>query len=203
MNVRPASQDDVDACARVLAHAFQDDPGTIVFEPDPERRAAILPGFFRSFVAACLSEGAAPIVAGDPVSGVASWFGPERHGPSPAAMAANGFGGVLERAGPEATERVLAMMGELEAQHDRLIEGPHLRLEFYGVDPENQGTGIGSALIGHGHARADAAGLPCYLETFTQPNVRYYEKRGYSVVGQIAVGDGLPVYGMVRVASTA
>ncbi len=195
---RPAGPDDVDACATVLARAFQDDPGAIVFDPDPKRRAEMLPAFFRAFVTASLSESGELVVAGDPVEGIASWFGPDRHGPSSEAMDANGFRDVLERWGPEVSKRILAMTGEIERQHDRLIAGPHLRLEFFGVDPGSQGSGVGSALIDHGHRIADAAGLECYLETFTQANVRYYERRGYRIVGEYLVGDGVPVYGMVR-----
>jgi len=197
-NVRPATRSDVAACASVLAAAFQDDPGTMVYEPDPDRRAEILPAFFRTFVAASLAEDGDIVVSGDPVDGVASWFGPDRHGPSPDAMGANGFGEVLPLAGPEASQRLLAMIGEIEAQHEQLTDGAHLRLEFYGVVPERQGSGIGSALIDHGHRRADELGLPCYLETFAEPNVRFYERRGYRVVREFTVGDGVRGYGMLR-----
>ena len=197
-DVRPALWSDVEACASVLAAAFQDDPGTTVYEPDPERRREILPAFFRTFVAASLAEDGDIVVSGDPVNGVASWFGPERHGPTPDAMGENGFGEVLGLAGPEASQRLLAMIGEIEEQHAQLTDGAHLRLEFYGVVPEQQGSGIGSALIDHGHRRAEELGLPCYLETFTEPNVRFYERRGYQVVGEFTIGDGVRGYGMIR-----
>ena len=117
VKVRPATPDDVEACARVLALSFHDDPGTMVFEPDDARRARILPAFFRTFVAASLAEDGDLVVAGDPVAGIASWFGPDRHGPSPEAMGANGFGEALEQMGPEASRRLLAMVGEIEVQH--------------------------------------------------------------------------------------
>src|SRR5688572_19312418 len=101
VEVRKASQDDSDACARVLAAAFQDDPGTVNFEPNADRRRVVLPRFFRTFVAAALAEQGDLVVAGDPVEGIASWFGPDQHGPSPDAMNANGFGDVLSLAGPQ------------------------------------------------------------------------------------------------------
>ena len=182
----------------MLARAFHYDPGTVLFLPDSARRAAILPRFFRAFVAASLAEHGDLVVADDPVVGIASWFGPDRHGPSPDAMGGNGFGDVLEAAGPEASQRLLRMVGELDAQHDRLASGQHLRLEFFGVDPPSQGSGIGSALMEHGHRRADELGIPCYLETFTHENVRFYQGRGYELVGEYEVGDGVPVYGLLR-----
>jgi GNAT superfamily N-acetyltransferase len=196
--VRAATTEDVEACARVLAAAFQADPGTMVFLVDDRDRAAILPEFFRTFVAAALSEDADIVVAGAPITGVASWFGPERHGPSPEAMGAHGFGAILERSGPDATARLLAMLGEIEANHDRLATGEHLRLEFFGVDPSLQGGGIGTALIEHGHRRADELGVSCYLETFSKDNVGYYERRGYRTVGEFTIGDGVRGYGMER-----
>lgn len=198
VEVRKASQGDIDACARVLAAAFQDDPGTINFEPNDDRRRVVLPQFFRTFVAAALAEQGDLVAAGDPIEGIASWFGPDQHGPSPDAMNANGFGDVLSLAGPETADRLLAMVGEIELQHAQLIDGPHLRLEFFGVLPERQGTGLGSALIDHGHRRADELGLPVYLETFTDPNVAFYRRRGYEVVGEFTIADGSRGRGMIR-----
>ena len=198
VDVRTATRDDIEACARVLAMAFQDDPGTINFEPDDEPRRRVLPAFFRSFVAASLDEDGDILVAGQPIEGVASWFGPDHHGPSPDAMGANGFGDVLAVAGPESAERLLAMVGEIERQHTLLADGPHFRLEFYGVLPERQGTGLGSALIEHAHARADELGLPTYLETMSERNVGFYQRRGYAVVGEFVVGGSTRAWGMVR-----
>ena len=197
-SVRPATMDDVDACATILARAFHDDPGAVIFDPDPARRASMLPGFFRTFLEASLDEGGDIVVAGDPVGGLACWFGPDRHGPSEAGMAAHGLADVLEQWGPDASARIVAMTAEIERQHERLIDGPHLRLDFFGVDPVRQGSGLGSALLGHGHEIADAAGLPSYLETFTRPNVTYYERRGYGVIGKYFVDNGVPVYALVR-----
>lgn len=196
--IRKATHDDIDHCARVLALAFQDDPGTINFEPDDERRRRVLPAFFRTFVAAALSEDGDLVVAGDPIEGIASWFGPERHGPSPDAMGAHGFGEVLGLAGPESADRLLAMVGDIERQHALLTDGPHSRLEFFGVVPDRQGTGLGTALIDDGHGRADEAGLPTYLETFLDRNVGFYGRRGYEVVGEFMIGDGMRGWGMIR-----
>jgi GNAT superfamily N-acetyltransferase len=196
--VRQATTHDLEACAHVLARAFQDDPGAVIFDPDPERRAAMLPAFFRAFVAASLADSGDLVVAGDPAVGIACWFGTAAYGPSGDAMMANGFGDVLDGWGPDASERILAMTGKIEAEHDRLISGPHLRLEFFGVDPDSQGSGIGSALIEHGHRIADERALPCYLETFTETNVRYYERRGYRIIDEYVVGNAVPVYALVR-----
>ncbi len=80
----------------MLAGAFR--PRDIALRAKPGTPGGDPPGFFRTFVTAALSEGADLVVAGDPILGVASWFGPERHGPSPEAMGVHGFGEVLEQA---------------------------------------------------------------------------------------------------------
>jgi GNAT superfamily N-acetyltransferase len=196
--IRRAGPSDIDACESVLAMAFQDDPGMIHIEPDIARRADLLPAFFRTFLSASLAENGDLVVAGDPIDGIASWFGPEQHGPSPDAMGANGIGDVLALAGSAAADRLLAMVDVIERQHTALARGPHLRLEFYGVVPARQGSGIGTALIEHGHRRADDLGVLSYLETFTEGNVGFYRRRGYEVAGEFTVGEGTHGWGMIR-----
>jgi GNAT superfamily N-acetyltransferase len=196
--VRRATEADVDACAAVLTRAFHDDPGTVLVEPDDGRRPVVFRPFFGTFIAASIADGADIVVPADEINGVASWFGPDAHGPADASMVAHGLLDVLAGFGDDAAARLGPMTAELEAQHERLMTEPHLRLEFYGVDPDAQGRGIGVALAEHGHRRADELGLPCYLETFTEKNVRFYERRGYRVIETFTVGDGVPVYAMRR-----
>ncbi len=197
--VRAATTDDLDRSGLVLARAFQDDPGAIVFEPDASRRAAFLPQFFRSFVAASLSDGGEVLVPVPGVDGIAIRFGPAMHGPTIGALLANGFGDALQGLGEEGTQRLTAMVESLDAAHRRLTsERSHLRLVFFGVDPEAQGRGIGWSFLNASHGGADELGLPTYLETFTTANVRFYEKRGYTLVDTFAVDDAVPVYAMER-----
>ena len=197
--IRKAQPDDADAITAVLVAAFLDDPGAVIFEPDRVRRAAILPAFFGPWVRAAIADGGDLVVpAASEPTGVASWFGPERHGPSDAALAAAGWDDAMSSFGDAAAARTIAMTGELERQHTLLAPWPHLRLDFFGVLPAAQGTGVGSRLMEHGHRAADAAGLPCYLETFTEQNVAYYGRRGWDVIATYRVGDGVPVYALVR-----
>ncbi len=72
--------------------------------------------------------------------------------------------------------------------HRQLVDGPHWYLWALGVAPERQGQGIGGALLAPILARADAEGLPCYLETQTEANVAFYARRGFEVLA----ADELP-----------
>jgi GNAT superfamily N-acetyltransferase len=68
-----------------------------------------------------------------------------------------------------------------------------------GVEPSLQGTGVGSALIQPVLARADATGLPCYLNTASGRNLEFYQKHGFVVVSTARVpGNGPNIWAMVR-----
>ena len=76
--------------------------------------------------------------------------------------------------------------------HKRHMDGPHWELLIVGVDPNLQGQGRGSALVRDGLARADAAGLPCYLNTNTPANLPFYERLGFTVLEEATLGKGGP-----------
>jgi GNAT superfamily N-acetyltransferase len=52
-------------------------------------------------------------------------------------------------------------------------------LSIVGVSPLAQGQGLGQRLLAPTLAEADAAGAPCYLETFSSRNVAFYERLGF------------------------
>jgi ribosomal protein S18 acetylase RimI-like enzyme len=200
IEIREIRPDDLDAAAEVLARAFQDDPGALIVEPDPGLRHEADRTLFAPVVRWAIPFGRV-LVAVAPqgsIVGVAT-FVPAGHAiASDEEMVA---AGLLEAvaAVPNAAARMEPMVGYLEELHASAIEGPHARLEFFGVDPEAQGSGIGGRLIAAGHATIDANGERCYLETFTTKNVAFYEKRGYRVVIEGTVpGTQTPVWGLVR-----
>src|SRR5260221_95631 len=68
-----------------------------------------------------------------------------------------------------------------------------------GVDPPYQGQSIGGMLIQPVLARADAEGLPCYLETENPRNVPFYQKHGFKVMSEDEVTNcRLHVWSMLR-----
>jgi GNAT superfamily N-acetyltransferase len=68
-----------------------------------------------------------------------------------------------------------------------------------GVLPVAQGTGVGRQLMRHTFEQSDRAGLPCYLETFSENSVQVHESQLYSVRKAIEIPETpLTVYAMVR-----
>lgn len=83
--------------------------------------------------------------------------------------------------GPACARRLLRLETFLRTHH---LRSPHYFLAILGVEPAMQGRGFGSLLLRALSQRADAAGLPCYLETDQEKNVRIYERHGYRVLSE-------------------
>lgn len=63
---------------------------------------------------------------------------------------------------------------------------------FIGVDPDQQGRGIGSALMRTVVEQCDRRGLPAYLEGTAGDNVRLSERFGFRTVQRLALSGGGP-----------
>ncbi|MCU1279346.1 MAG: hypothetical protein JWM53_2892, partial [bacterium] len=75
---------------------------------------------------------------------------------------------------------------------------PHYYLFAIGTTPEQQGRGVGSALLAPMLARCDAEKLPAYLESSTPTNLPFYRRHGFVATGELRFGDGVVVTPMRR-----
>ncbi len=183
--------------AGVLARALQEDPGTVYLFKDPDQRAAMLPIMFRVMIRYGLKHGLVRATPDTP-QGVAIWLPPGQTTPDEAGMGEAGIGEVAGQWGDEAMGRLGTLVAYLEALHAQLVREPHWRLFFLGVEPERQGKGIGGALL-HARPSQPSDSSPTYLETFTLPNVRFYERHGYRVIGENDMaGSDIHVWSMLR-----
>jgi GNAT superfamily N-acetyltransferase len=74
---------------------------------------------------------------------------------------------------------------------------PHLYLALLGCDPPAQGQGRGGAALAPGLELADRDGLPAYLETSTERNLRFYARFGFRVVDQVRMPRNGPALWMM------
>jgi GNAT superfamily N-acetyltransferase len=95
--------------------------------------------------------------------------------------------------------RFMGAMNHTEELHKRDMSQDHWYLMILGVDPPRQGQGLGSALIAPVLTRADADGLPCYLETTKEKNLAFYGKQGFEVIVEdVLAKNGPPFWTMKR-----
>ena len=197
MAVRHVTADDRDELARVLMRAFADDPVTrwVYGERPPgsrgERKARREQRFF-SWVLGRLT-GQEVSWTTDACEGAAIWALPGRWRETPReVLQLSAF--TAPAVGLRAP-RVLRGLGQVEKCHPGT---PHLYLAVLGVDPDRQGSGLGSALLRPGLELCDREGLPAYLETAKEQNVSFYARHGFRVTGELRLAKGPAVWFLWR-----
>lgn len=185
-----------DACA-MLTRAFFDDPMTTFAMPDAAHRARALPAFFSIGVRLGVQVGGAFVTPAG-VDGVAVWTPPGARVFSARQLREAGVMEAEAMMGAEAVRRFDHVVATWGPCRDRDVPGPHWYLMILGVDPPCQGRGIGSALLAPVFARADAEGLPCYLETSKARNVPFYRRHGFEVLVEAAMPEAGFAYWTMR-----
>ena len=90
----------------------------------------------------------------------------------------------LIRQGWRVARRWEAVFEAFEALHP--VE-PHWHLGTLGVVASARRRGMGAALLSRWLAGVDRDGVPAYLETDSEWNIRFYERAGFSLEGEISV----------------
>ncbi|MFJ5832214.1 GNAT family N-acetyltransferase [Streptomyces sp. NPDC093089] len=178
-----ATIDDAPMVGRTLASAFGDDPMMRWFFPDAATRETDLGRYFTTLFTrqyglhgVCERTGSA----------AAFWVSPEGADKAvPDAETIQELVAILGDRAPVFREAVTAA-----AEHGPTE--PHWYLAVIGADPAARGRGHGSALLRSGLAKADAAGMPVYLESSKPDNLPVYEHFGFTVVGEFALPGGGP-----------
>lgn len=186
--VRPATLEDVPALGAVWGRAFRDDPlWSWIVRDRPEERERRMTRFFTATARQWVRHSIREVWTTRAREGAAAWSPP---------------GSLKEPAGKMLTATpaiVAALRGGLRrslAVYALVLEHrppePHWYLEILGTDPASQGRGVATAVIGPVLERCDREGLPAYLETETEANVPFYERRGFRVTGEVDVPKGGP-----------
>jgi len=188
----------LDAAATIQGRAFLDDPLFQFVFPDQAEREQRLPWVMRIGLAIGVQVGHVHTTRGA-MLGHAVWLPPGDTHLSDARLAEAGFVEPERHMGESAVARFGAFMEQASAIHERLLPMPHWYLMILGVDPPLQGRGVGGELMKLTIANADAARLPCYLETAKERNLAFYRKHGFEVAEEHAgVGGGPKMWMMIR-----
>jgi GNAT superfamily N-acetyltransferase len=167
-----AGWNDIDTAASLIAEAFATLPAARWLVSDSTRRIQVLRDQMAILVEHALFHGHVDLL-GDR-SAVAVWFDRTRPVPPP-----RDYDQRLQAVcGPD-TGRFVDLDTVLDAYHPHGWAHHHLAL--LAVVPALQRTGRGSALLRHGHAVANHAGLPTYLEASSTGSRDLYLRHGYHV----------------------
>jgi ribosomal protein S18 acetylase RimI-like enzyme len=186
--VRLAVPDDMSEMRRTLVEAFMDDPVVRWVYPDQNRRESNLDEWYEIMLTAGLRAGhtytvgsgrAVAIWAPPSVQQLVEW---DRDGKKMADMLGRHLG--------DKTRYALAGLMKIETAHP--YDTPHFYLSMLGTRPTAQGKGLAGSLLDEVLGRCDREGWPAYLETATEPNVRFYERRGFRVTGETELPDDGP-----------
>lgn len=197
-NIARIREDQIDIAAGILARAFQLDPPMVYTLPDAAERARLLPSFMKTFVTYASMFGE-PLTTAEKPEAVALWLPLDDLRETPERDRQAGIDQIPAIFGAEAFRRMMHIAETSGRFHQRSASGKHLYLMFLGVEPSRQGQGLGSALIGAMLARADAEGLPCYLDTFQPRNVPLYQKHGFKItIEDVEPNSGVRGWGFLR-----
>jgi GNAT superfamily N-acetyltransferase len=72
----------------------------------------------------------------------------------------------------------------MSAKSATLIDDAAWYLSIVAVDPAAQGQGLGRKLLEPTLEEADRAGVTCYLETFSQRNLSFYQRLGFAAAAR-------------------
>ena len=196
--IRNIEQRDVQPAGEVLASAFRDYPFFKYCLGDTNNYDRMAPGMFASFVRWTMLYGKAWTTRD--LNAVAL-----RQPPGTRSM---GFWNAM-RSGlafsflrmDGATRRRFSRTTPIVSETHKRIMGdrPHWHCWMMGVLPARQGTGVGRQLMRYTFEQSDRAGMPCYLETFSESSVHVHESQLYSIRKAIQIpGTPLTLYAMVR-----
>lgn len=91
---------------------------------------------------------------------------------------------IIKAIGISGIKKALDRESKIKAKQPR---EPMTYLWFIGVEPSEQGKGIGSKLLQEVITHAETRQLPVYLETSTVKNLPWYERHGFKVYEQLAL----------------
>jgi len=177
------------ALANVLSRACHNDPYLTYLIPDVEARRIVSPWLFFSMIRAGRLYG--EINTTDSGNGAAVWISP-LYGVSVRRVIRAALMSMPVGAGCGIARRCLRVAAIMEEVRKRLAPVPHwylMALGFGTSQPEKAGR---EALIQPVLLRADSAGIPCYLETFSEEKLMFFKSYGFRITGAGRIPGGGP-----------
>jgi GNAT superfamily N-acetyltransferase len=181
MQPRQALRADLPSIVDIWVEAFAGDPYLRWVQPDD----AGWPDFGRewmSFIAELGFERGHCYLVDD---AAILWIPPDLSLVSPDDVT-RGHGILARHAGQARADDALACI--LEAR-GHALEEPHWTLQYLGVRPAKQGSGLGAEVASPILRQCDEQALSCWLVSSNARNVSFYERLGFAVDAEVATPD--------------
>lgn len=186
-----------DRIASVMGRAFFDYNLMVYAQAAEWRRLTASTVLYGGLIWDCLTRG--EVYGTSDGAGIAGWLGPDTPLSTFFQQVQAGLLRLPFVFGPGGFMKLLAYDAVARRLHHQYASEPHWFLLAIGVEPSQQGRGLGSQLLAPMLARADAERMPCWLDTHEEKNVRLYQRHGFEISERAEVpGHPLPVYGMLR-----
>ena len=173
---------EVKLAGEVLGRALCNDPILMYLIPDEERRRRLVKHIYQ--MTTCLGVRYGEVYANSPnLEGVATWHHyKELHEEKFWGKLLCAIKGKVYKWGMSVAKKFKPMEEYMHEVHKELVPGEHWYLYVLGVDPSHQGKGHGSSLVRYKLEYIDQQGIPAYLETSLERNVKFYDKHGFQVI---------------------
>ncbi|MFM9924970.1 GNAT family N-acetyltransferase [Variovorax sp. H27-G14] len=147
------------------------------FAHDMAQRKAVLASYFAYSMGEAERTGRC-LTLDDPALGAAAWLLP-RDDAADATESAAKRAFLADALGPLGHGNYHRIVDFMSARAPAVVPAGAWYLSILGIAPAAQRRGLGARLLAPTLAEADAAGVPCFLETFTPPSVPFYERLGF------------------------
>ncbi|MEO6318042.1 MAG: GNAT family N-acetyltransferase [Acidimicrobiales bacterium] len=196
-DVRPATLEDRDLLARIAATGFYDDPVLSWALQDDATRLSKLMIVFGGMVDDMLPDRGVVHLAGS--DSAAFWRDPTFGDAVTASDRLSADEPAMSEDPSPFSDDEMARFGILgAAMHDAHPKDPHWYLNVVSTLPEQQGRGLGAAVLQPVLERADAERAPCYLEWTNPRNRSLYYRQGFVDMGEIRIDGGPTMLQMWR-----
>ena len=155
---------------------------SVDFDHDMPSRKAVLASYFAYSLGEAARTGRC-LTTEDGRLGAAAWLLPRAEAVDAAESAAkNEF--LSAALGPKGHANYHRIVEFMAARAPAVVPQGAWYRSILGVSPAAQGRGLGAQLLAPTLAEADAAGVPCFLETFTPRSVAFYERLGFRTAAE-------------------
>jgi ribosomal protein S18 acetylase RimI-like enzyme len=191
MNIVPLQRYQIKQAVEILTDAFDNDPMFSYVTPQEEKAKANSLQWFFSYFLDYVSIYQHIYTTSEELKGVIAWMPPESSKDNIFTLSATEIAEFNLKLGSSQVKRMISLFSKLKERHKIDMPQPHWYLYLFGVASAYQEQKVGSSLIQPILKQADKNGFGCYVITFAESAVGFYQKHAFEVawMGESSFGS--------------